>query len=82
VARAQGRIVAFQASDWLVPTTHLVPDRGMPGDGVIDIPRLRAMAEAAGYRGAIEVEVLSRQWWARDPGEVLRVVKERHAVAC
>ncbi|WP_245624552.1 sugar phosphate isomerase/epimerase family protein [Belnapia moabensis] len=59
VARAHGRIAAFQASDWLVPTTDLAPDRGMPGDGVIDIPRLRAMAEAAGYRGPVEVEVLS-----------------------
>jgi sugar phosphate isomerase/epimerase len=82
VARARGRIALFQASDWLVPTADLAPDRGMPGDGVIDIPRLRAMAEAAGYRGPVEVEVLSRRWWARDPGEVLGVVKQRHATAC
>jgi sugar phosphate isomerase/epimerase len=82
IARAQGRILAFQASDWLVPTTALAPDRGMPGDGVIDIPRLRAMAEAAGYKGAIEVEILSRRWWSRDPDEVLRIVRQRHAAAC
>jgi sugar phosphate isomerase/epimerase len=82
IARAQGRIAMFQASDWLVPTTDLAPDRGMPGDGVIDIPRLRAMAEAAGYRGPVEIEVLSRRWWSRDPSEVLGVVQERHATAC
>ena len=82
MARAQGRIVVFQAGDWLVPTTDLAPGRGMPGEGVIDIPRLRAMAEAAGYKGPIEVEVLSRRWWARDPEEVLRVVKACHASAC
>ena len=40
------------------------------------------MAEAAGYGGPVEVEVLSRRWWARDPGEVLDVAKERHAAAC
>jgi sugar phosphate isomerase/epimerase len=72
----------FQASDWLVPTTDLAPDRGMPVDGVIDISRLRAMAEAAGYRAPVEIEVLSRRWWARDPIEVLGVVLERHATAC
>jgi hypothetical protein len=38
---------AFQASNWLLPTVELVLDRGMPGDGVINIPRLRAIAEAA-----------------------------------
>jgi hypothetical protein len=44
--RAQGRIAAFHICDWLVPTTDLVFDRGMPGEGVINIPRIRAMAEA------------------------------------
>ncbi len=82
VARAQGRIAAFHACDWLVPTQDLVFDRGMPGDGVIDIPRIRAMAEAAGYKGFVEVEILSRRWWAEDPDAVLRLVKQRHAAAC
>jgi sugar phosphate isomerase/epimerase len=82
LARAQGRIALFQASDWLAPTTDLAPDRGMPGEGVIDIPRLRALAEAAGYKGPVEVEVLSRRWWAREPEEVLRAVKACHASAC
>jgi sugar phosphate isomerase/epimerase len=82
IARAGKRIAAFHVCDWLVPTTDLVFDRGMPGDGVIDIPRLRAMAEAAGYRGHVECELLSRRWWAEDPDSVLRIMKERHAVAC
>jgi sugar phosphate isomerase/epimerase len=77
--RAAGRIAAFHACDWLVPTTDLVFDRGMPGDGVIDIAAIRRMAEAAGYRGFTEVELLSRRWWAEDPDHVLRVIRERHA---
>ena len=82
MARAQGRIAAFHVCDWLVPTTDLVFDRGMPGDGVIDIPRIRAMAEAAGYKGFVEFELLSRRWWAEDPETVLRIVKQRHLTAC
>jgi sugar phosphate isomerase/epimerase len=82
MARATGRIAAFHACDWLVPTTDLVFDRGMMGDGIIDIPRIRGMAEAAGYRGFIEVELLSKRWWAEDPDEVLWLMQERHATAC
>jgi hypothetical protein len=29
----------------------------------------------------IEVEILSRDWWARDPDDVLQVMKERFASA-
>ena len=80
--RARGRIAAFHTCDWLVPTTDTVFDRGMPGDGVIDIPAIRAMAEEAGWPGGAEVEILSRRWWARDPDEVLPLLKERHQSAC
>jgi sugar phosphate isomerase/epimerase len=71
MARARGRIAAFHVCDWLVPTQDLVFDRGMMGEGVIDIPRLRALAEAAGYDGPSEVEILSRRWWAEEPERVL-----------
>ena len=79
IARAGQRIAAFHACDWLVPTTDLVLDRGMPGDGVIDIAGLRGMVEAAGFNGFTEVELLSRRWWAEDPDHVLATMKARHA---
>jgi len=82
MARAAGRIAGFHACDWLVPTSDLVFDRGMMGDGVIDIPAIRAMAEAGGYAGPCEVEILSRRWWAEDPEVVLPLVKQRHATTC
>jgi sugar phosphate isomerase/epimerase len=78
IARAGRRIAAFHACDWLVPTTDLVLDRGMPGDGVIDIVGLRAMVEAAGYQGFTEVELLSRRWWAEEPDHVLATMKASH----
>lgn len=79
IERAAKRILAFHICDWLVPTTDLLLDRGMMGDGVIDIPAIRAMVEAAGYRGFCEVEIMSAgNWWKRDADEVLRVCQERH----
>lgn len=80
IARAGSRILGFHVCDWLVPTVDLVWDRGMMGDGVIDIPRIRGWVEAAGYRGFNEVEIFSeRNWWQRDPEEVVDTCIERYA---
>ncbi|MBS0337878.1 MAG: sugar phosphate isomerase/epimerase [Proteobacteria bacterium] len=80
VARAGARrLLAHHICDWLVPTTDLAFDRGMMGDGIIDLPRIRALMEGAGYRGYSEVEIFSqRDWWQRDPDEVLAVMKDRY----
>ena len=76
------RILAFHICDWRVPTRDLLLDRGMMGDGVIDLPGIRSWVEAAGYDGFNEVEIFSNDWWARDPGEVVRTCIERHATVC
>jgi sugar phosphate isomerase/epimerase len=79
VARSGGRILSYHVCDWLVPTRDLVFDRGMPGDGIIDLRRLRGMVEDAGYRGHCDVEILSADdWWKRDPDKVIRICIERH----
>ena len=40
---------------------------------------IRAMVEATGYDGLIDVEIFSAQnWWKREPAEVLRICLERH----
>jgi len=77
------RLLAFHICDWLVPTTDLLNDRGMMGDGVIDLPRIRSWMEEAGYRGFHEVEIFSvRNWWKREPDDVLGVMKRRHQECC
>ena len=82
IARAGKRICAFHISDWLPDTQDLRLDRGMMGDGVIDIPAIRRMVEAAGYTGQREVEIFSaRNWWTRDADEVVRVIRERYQTA-
>jgi sugar phosphate isomerase/epimerase len=74
------RILAYHICDWLVPTRDLLNDRGMMGDGVIDLPRIRGWVEGAGYSGFHEVEIFSElDWWQRDPDEVLRICKDRYA---
>ncbi len=76
------RLLAHHICDWLSPTRDLVSDRGMMGDGVIDLPLIRSWMEGAGYAGFQEVEIFSElDWWKRDPDEVLRTCKERLAVS-
>jgi sugar phosphate isomerase/epimerase len=82
VARAGKRIISHHICDWLVPTRHLLTDRGMMGDGVIDIPAIRRLIEAAGYRGVQEVEIFSEHWWSRPGDEVLKVAMERFRTVC
>jgi sugar phosphate isomerase/epimerase len=77
------RILAFHVCDWLVPTADLLLDRGMMGDGVIDIRKIRGWVEDVGYDGFAEVEIFSaNNWWKRDPEEVVRVCAERHRSVC
>jgi sugar phosphate isomerase/epimerase len=79
IARAgKDRLLAFHVCDWLVPTRDILNDRGMMGDGVIDIKRLRAAVEAQGFDGYSEVEIFSHEWWERPMEEVLRTCIERH----
>jgi sugar phosphate isomerase/epimerase len=79
VARAGAdRLLAFHVCDWLVPTRDMLNDRGMMGDGVIEIARIRAWVEAAGFAGHSEVEIFSNDWWQRPVDEVLATCIERH----
>ena len=82
-AASPSRLLAWHLSDWLSPTTDLLLDRGMMGDGVIDLPLIRSWMTEAGYRGAHEVEIFSAgNWWQRDPDDVLRTCVARHRDAC
>jgi sugar phosphate isomerase/epimerase len=79
IARAgRDRLLAFHVCDWLVPTRDILNDRGMMGDGVIDIKAVRAAVEAQGYSGFSEVEIFSNDWWDRPIDEVLRTCIARH----
>lgn len=76
------RLLAFHVCDWMTPTTDLLNDRGMMGDGVIDIPRIRGWVEAQGFAGYSEVEIFSTgNWWRKPHEEVLDTCIARHRSA-
>lgn len=77
LASAAGRLVGFHVSDWLVPVENLLMNRGMMGDGVIELRRIRAAVERAGYAGPIEVEIFNEAVWTMPLDTLLPLVKER-----
>lgn len=72
------RLLAYHVCDWLTPTRDLLNDRGMMGDGVIELKKIRAWMEDAGYAGYSEVEIFSDDWWSRPGEEVLDTCIARH----
>jgi sugar phosphate isomerase/epimerase len=85
IARAgkEERIFGFHVSDWLVPTQDVLLDRGMMGDGVIDISGIRALVEGTGYNGFVEAEIFSSgNWWRRPINETLAICAKRMTSVC
>jgi len=72
------RMLAYHVCDWLVPTRDLLLDRGMMGDGVIDLRRIRGEVEALGFAGFVEVEIFSNDWWSLPMDEVIETCIARH----
>ncbi|GHB57828.1 xylose isomerase [Streptomyces cirratus] len=78
-AGAGGRIVSVQVADWVTPLPEgVLLGRGQLGDGCIDLRGFRELADGAGYRGPVEVEIFHPGLWAREGSEVLREVIERY----
>jgi len=65
------KIFAFHICDWKTPTTDILNDRGLMGEGCIPIPRIRDWVENAGFNGFHEVEIFSNTYWAENQDEFL-----------
>ncbi|MCX7028399.1 MAG: sugar phosphate isomerase/epimerase [Spirochaetes bacterium] len=71
-----GKIFAFHVCDWLTPTVDFLNDRGLMGEGCIDIPLIRSWVEKAGFSGFSEVEIFSERLWALDQDAFLARIVE------
>jgi sugar phosphate isomerase/epimerase len=79
IARAgRDRLLAYHVCDWLLPTRDLLNDRGMMGDGIVELKKIRAWIEAAGYAGPAEVEIFSERWWSEPAEAVLDACEARY----
>ena len=75
-------ILAFHICDWRVNTIDFLTDRGLMGEGCIDIKKIREWIEAAGFDGYNEVEVFSERLWSRDQKQYLKEIKKSYINYC
>ena len=67
-------LFAFHICDWNTPTTDLLLDRGLMGDGCIPINKIRSWVEATGFTGFYEVEIFSSKYWQQDQEQFLKKI--------
>jgi sugar phosphate isomerase/epimerase len=80
IARARGRIVAYQLCDWVVPLPRdMLLGRGHLGDGSINFRPISAQVLAAGFDGFIEVEIMNQDVWDAPASQTAATVKARFA---
>ncbi len=77
-----GRIFAFHICDWKTPTLDLLNDRGLMGDGCIDVPKIRKWVEHTGFEGHHEVEIFSHFFWQMDQTEYLKEIINAYLQYC
>ena len=78
ITRAGSRIIGFHVCDWLTPTNDFLNDRGIMGEGCINIRGIRQLVEATGFQGWIEVEIFSDRYWAADQDKYLTQIKNAY----
>jgi len=70
-AGQNGNFLAYHICDWKFPPEDMLNDRGLMGEGCINLPQIRGWVEEAGFKGFHEVEIFSNRYWKMDQQEFL-----------
>lgn len=79
LAGQTGRLHAFHICDWKTPTADLLNDRGLMGEGCVNIREISDWVDAAGFTGHREVEIFSNKWGAEDQNHFLDQIASSYA---
>lgn len=78
IDRCKGTIFGFHVCDWRTPTRDLVWDRGLMGEGCINIREIRDWVEKNDFNGPIEVEIFSEENWEKPQDLWLKRIKRAY----
>jgi len=73
-----GHLFAYHVCDWNVPTTDMLLDRGLMGEGCIPLKKIRSWVEATGFKGYNEVEIFSTRFWSQNQDDFLKKIIEAY----
>ena len=74
----QGHLFAYHICDWKTPTKDMLLDRGLMGEGCINLPQIREWVQDAGFDGFHEVEIFSNDYWQMDQTEFLDKITQAY----
>lgn len=77
-----GNLLAYHICDWKKDMADMLNDRGLMGEGVIDLKTMSNQVDQAGFDGFYEVEVFSTHWWNQDQDEYLKKIIEQYQKTC
>ena len=76
IAAEKDRLFSFHICDWKNLPDDMLNDRGIMGEGVIDVSGIRRWVRDTGFSGYEEVEIFSNKYWAMDQDEYLdKIIK-------
>ena len=78
IRRARGRICGFHVNDWVTMQFGISNSRGMIGDGMIPLRKIRSSIEEAGYFGPIDIEIFNEDFWHLPCEQLLCTCIERY----
>lgn len=73
-AGAFGNLTAFHICDWKTPTNDFLNDRGLMGEGCIDVRGIQQWVTDSGFTGFHEVEIFSDNYWSMNQNEYLQLI--------
>ena len=71
---ANGHLFAFHICDWKTPTSDFLLDRGLMGEGCINIKQIREWVEETGFNSYNEVEIFSSAYWQQNQHDYLQKI--------
>ena len=77
-----GHLSGYHICDWKLNMKDMLNDRGLMGEGVIDLKTMSRQVDEAGFTGFYEVEVFSHHWWAQDQDEYLKQIINAYQATC
>ena len=69
-----GNLTAFHVCDWLSPMQDTLNDRGLMGEGCINVNEISEWIDSTGFGSFHEVEIFSNRWWDSDQSEYLKKI--------
>jgi sugar phosphate isomerase/epimerase len=78
LAGQQKTLFAFHLCDWRVNTRDLLNDRGLMGEGCINLRQIRGWVESAGFSGYNEAEIFSTEKRATDQSQYVEQIKQAY----